>query len=254
MAISWRQRRQLFYTSLVVLFFLCIAVIVYFVYFNRQPTCRDGLQNGIETGVDCGGICPLACREAVVQPIVRYERLLPIDTGFWTAVASVENPNANVGARNIAYIFKVYDARGAAIAERRGTISIPPQTVLPIFSGVIPLGDSVPVRVGFTMEEPESYPVMQALPVVFIPRETKINATDVPPSLQSKIFNTSTVYQTKQTTAVGLLFDEKNNVVGVSQTIVPPISPSGSVDVSFVWRKAFASTPVRAEVVPYPLW
>lgn len=254
MSLSWSQKRRFGYIAFILLFLLCVAVGVYFIFLDKPPLCTDGLQNGVESGIDCGGNCSRACRDEIVKPIVRYERLLPVDTGFWSAAASIENPNQNVGLRNIPYSFKIYDTKGAAIAQRQGTISLPPRTILPIFSGVISLGNSVPVRAGFVLGESGETVRMNPIISPLIPREIEIHTDTVPPSLTARIQNTNTVYATKPTIVVGLVFDAKNNVVGVSQTTLASVPPSGSQDISFVWRKAFSETPVRAEVSVYPAW
>src|SRR3989344_3830217 len=92
---TWALKRQIFYTSVLCVFFLIFGFLVGYPYLNKPPTCNDGKQNGDESGVDCGGLCLRACIGEVDIISILWSRAFQVVPGRYNAVAYIENHTRN---------------------------------------------------------------------------------------------------------------------------------------------------------------
>lgn len=122
-----RDKKRLAIVAVYAVIFIGIAFLIY-KWTRPTKTCFDGIKNQNEQGVDCGGVCAKNC------PIKAKEKLIVRRTGFveggvvnnYDVFGEVNNPNITLGAGNFDYEFRVKDADGNLIAERKGKSFILP--------------------------------------------------------------------------------------------------------------------------------
>ncbi len=251
--ITWATKRKLTYLSIVIGFLLIVVSIPLVFFFNKAPTCSDGKMNQDENGVDCGGVCTKLCKADTTLPIVSWQRVFKISKGIYSAVAYVENPNLNSTATNVPYSFRAYDKANVLIVERKGTASILPIGVTPVFESGILTGERIPARVTFSFaSKPDWIITKKIAPRITILINEK-NFEGTLPSLRATITNT-TLKNIPHFEVVAILYDENDNAIASSKTVVDSIAGEQEVEVVFSWREAFASIPVKVEILPklYP--
>src|SRR6185503_16461572 len=115
---TWALRRQLFYLSVIIAFFVAIGFVVMYPSLNRAPSCMDGKQNGTETGVDCGGSCANACMAEVDDVSILWSRSFQVVPGRYNALAYLTNHNRNAVVEKIHYRFRFADKDNLYVGKR----------------------------------------------------------------------------------------------------------------------------------------
>jgi hypothetical protein len=141
---SWSQRRKATYIfSILFIFVVIFAVVFLFIFFNKKPTCSDGIKNQNETGIDCGGPCDILCRAEYNIPVVvwgpRWAKVF--SNGTYNFLTYLQNTNIGVGAYNVPYNMKVYDKDGILLYQKNGLTDIPSNSNFVIFEDNINLND-----------------------------------------------------------------------------------------------------------------
>ncbi len=150
---GWAAQRQLFYVTVLIVFFSVMGFLVGYPYFNKPATCTDNKQNGTETGVDCGGSCLKACIEQVDKISTLWSRAFRVVPGRYNAVAYLENHNKNSAISRISYKFRFADKDNLYIGKREGEAFIPPAGRFAIFEPGIDVGNSIPIFTTFEFTE-----------------------------------------------------------------------------------------------------
>lgn len=252
MALSWSTKRQLSIIGILILFFGTIAGLVLYPKFNKQPTCFDTKKNGTETGVDCGGSCQLICPFEVSGIVVKWTRSFAVTDSVYNAVAYIENQNSSAAISRISYEFRLYDEERKFIAVRTGETFIGADGPTAIFEGGIETGSR---GVAFTTFKFLESPVWLQVPeeakdVVVTGHDGLVSELNGKPRLSGTVSNTSAVYGIASISVVGIVYDDTDNAVGVSQTVVEALPPKGDASVYFTWPNQFGSEPVRNEIIP----
>jgi hypothetical protein len=253
MTLSWSGRRQLLYygVGLIVLGILLWGGYQYF--FTAQPTCSDGVQNGDEVGVDCGGSCALLCRNDAKAPVVLWSRAFQVGTSTYTAAAYVQNNNAGVGAKNVAYTFRLYDDQNSLVTEREGIINIPPSVLVPIVETGIGVGERGVARTLFCFNYESMCSVTQTPPPSWQkpatrPPVLRIANQILEPdgsALAATIIN-DTLNDVQKTTVVAILFDSGGVARAASKSVVS-VAAQSSQRVIFTWPNPIPDI-IRAEI------
>jgi hypothetical protein len=126
---NWRQKRQIVYGTILSFLFIGFISILYFL--NRPPeipTCFDNKKNQGEEDVDCGGPCP-PCELKTAKQLKIYKASFLVFPDKIDLIGAVENPNENLGIKNLNYYFEIYDTNKTLIATTsiRTTILEPDQ-------------------------------------------------------------------------------------------------------------------------------
>jgi len=244
---SWAQRRKTTYIFSILLFFAIIFAIILFSIFNTAPTCFDGIQNQNETGIDCGGPCNLLCRAAYSNPVViwgpRWEKI----NGVYNFLTYAQNPNIGVGAKDVVYLFKVYDKDGVLLYQKNGTTIIPANNNFVIFENSVDFNDKIPVRAEFDFTKNITWEKMEATQSSIVVVSKNLT-DDVEPKLLVTLSN-STHKSISNIESVAILYDENNNAVAFSKTKTDSISAGGTSDIVFTWPGKFESKIVRIDIV-----
>jgi hypothetical protein len=246
---SWASKRRSKYIVIVVVIAFVIIAPIIFSIFNKKPTCTDGKQNGGERGIDCGGICQELCASQISAPVVIWSRSFKVLDGVYNAVAYIENPNFNASILKISYIFKLFDEENILIAERKGSTFISPNNVSPIFESAIQTGQRIPAKTFFEFSEmpvwTQSIDKDEPLSI----SNTVLSKKESSPRIDTVLSNNS-IIDTRNIEIVAIVFDKKDNAIGVSSTFVELLPNRSSKNLVFTWPKAFESSVSRIEIIP----
>jgi len=247
---SWSQKKQSLYGILAVfLIGLIVGVTVYYKYFNQKETCFDGLKNQNEVNVDCGGVCAKVCTEEVKDLLVQYERFFLAAPQTYSLLASVENLNQGIYAKEMRYVFKTYDRDGVTLDERYAKSYVAPNTTFPITEYGVYLGERIPTKTTISFLGPIDWqrgsfdePQISVINI-------RLNGENEKPSAEASIKNNE-VYEIRNIKVIVVVYDVLNNVIGTSSTLVERLGAKSSQSISFTWNKAFDTTPSRVDMFP----
>lgn len=246
---SWASRRRSKYLGIVFIIIIVVFTGLFFIFFNKPPTCTDGKQNGNERGIDCGGSCPELCVSQISDPVLVWSRSFKVVDGVYNAVAYVENPNFDAGISKISYIFRLFDDENILITERKGSTFIFPNTVSPIFESMIQTGERVPTKTFFELSQnpvwTQSINKDESLSV----SDTVLSEKDSSPRIDTVLSNNS-ISDTRDIEIVAIVFDKKDNAIGVSSTFVELLPNRSSKNLVFTWPNEFESNVSRIEIIP----
>lgn len=246
---SWALGRRLIILSVIAVVFLGIVSLAWYSISYEEPSCTDGTLNQDEEDIDCGGSCPYLCSAGLIPPSVEFARPVAPQTGRTDVIAYIENANASAAARAVGFTAVLFSEDNTIIAEKEGTVDVPPSSVVPVYLPNFFSGSQAAARVFVEIDQASfrwfSYRDERSLPSV---KNTVIENTSAP-EITATLRN-DTARAMENVRAVITVFDERDNAIAASQTIVSFISPFGDADAVFTWRAPFGGTPARVEVLP----
>ena len=251
-SMTWAFKRQIFYVSIVLAFFLVLGFLVSYPYLNKPATCSDKKQNGTETGVDCGGSCQLACIFEVDKLSVLWARSFRVVPGRYNTVAYLENQNIDTAIYKIKYKFRFADANNIYIGKREGEVSIPPAGKFAIFESAIDMGNSVPVYTSFEFTEVPTWvkvPSEKTSELNISVEDIKLENEDTSPKLSAVIKNKS-IFLVPDLNVVTILYDNLGNAISASRTYIELLKGEESVNINFTWPEAFDRKVITKEIIP----
>lgn len=213
--------------------FVCIGGAVFllgFVFFSRAPSCSDGALNGDERGVDCGGSCERLCPFDVQDPVVVWARSFLAARGIYTATAYVENPNPGARSAVVPYLFKLFDENNILVAEREGSIALPPERFIPVVEPNVSVGNRIPTRTFFEFTGPvEWFEAPRALL-----RVTDEVLSDEGTRLTALLHN-DTGEDVERVTVAAVLFDSEGVARASARSLVGKIKRGEQEPLVFTW-------------------
>ena len=246
---AWARRRRNRFLAIVFLLLVGIGVAAFFVFSTKQATCFDGEQNQNERGIDCGGKCSLVCSADTVPLRLQWVRAFRVASGWWSALAYIENANPEMYAENIPYKITLYDDSGFRLEERIGEVSIHNEVVVPVYWGRIFLpADRTVYRATFEwLQEPEWQKATEFKSVRIAQQRyaTENGILEV----HAVLVNEEHVPLTDVTVYV-VAYNSQDNAVAVSQTVVPELAPLDEKPISFVWQEPLTERVSRIEIIP----
>jgi hypothetical protein len=251
---SWASRRRFLFIAGALLF-LGAVIGVPFVYYSYEPgNCFDGKQNNGETSVDKGGSCRLLDERMLLPVTVVWSRVMAVrlpgeETGTFSAVAYVENPNVNAGVMEAPYRFKLYDDKNILVAEVEGKTPVMPGTVTPVFEGGINTGHRKAVRAYFEFSAPLVWErLYDATEPITVPTK-EIASANTEPRLNAVVKN-GAVTDLREAKLVAIVFDTAGNAFAGSATEIQFLERGTQQDVAFTWPDPFQYLPGRIDVLP----
>lgn len=229
---SWAKKRQIIIASIVIIVLILLGAAIYFWLFNSQPTCFDGKKNGNETGIDCGGKCSLVCSGLAEDPVVDYTRLFKGIRGY-SAVAHITNKNDLI-AKAAEYTFKLYDANGALIGERSGSIFLPQIKDLPIYEPNIDTKNVEPTKVVFSFKDGIVWEKSDFVEPKLNIENEKLSGERTEPRLSANIIN-PTVRTLENVYVTSVLYDDLGNAINASRTLIESIEPDQNITLNFTF-------------------
>lgn len=244
---SWSERKKTKYV-LVIFLIIVLLALLFFVDFSGA-TCTDGKQNQDEQGIDCGGQCLNVCKFSTKDVVIKWSRAFIVKDGIYNALAYVENPNTNLEAKGMYYIFKLYDENGILVYERKGVADISAQRTIPIFEETMQTGNRIPKRTTFEftsspnwtkIQEDQTKPGVKNMAIKNEGGFTKLEA----------VLENLTLNQIQNVEVVSILFDVDGNAINSSRTIVDSIRKDSSESIIFTWPYEFADQVSKIEIIP----
>lgn len=245
---SWAGRRKTLYTGTSFLVIVVLALGVSYAWFSRPASCLDGKQNGDEQAVDCGGSCARVCQGDAQAPVVLWTRSFEIAPGVYNVAAYVENRNGAVYARNVRYVFRLFDERNVLIAERTGLATLAPTRFVPIVETSIATGNRTPTRAFFEFQDAPLWERGTAPSIEY----TKQQLDETARKLSVVIRNASPRDLTNVPVAA-ILYDHNGTAQAASVSLIPRIAKGQSEQAIFTWPMPFAVPIVEAQVLALPL-
>lgn len=244
--VSWSTRRKSIYIGgTLIVFLFALALPLWYVTYEA-PSCTDGLQNQGEQGIDCGGPCSLLCKAQALDPIVHWQRAFKIKNGLYNVTAYVENPNLDSGIDEVSYRFKLYDLNNLLIYERQGKTFVPSKKIFGIFESNILTGERVPVRALFEFLGSPIWKIDSRLEPALVFSNKLLSEQEGLPHLTASLQNPTgnPVYNVE---VVALLYDELDNAVASSRTIVDTIPKGDASSLVFTWPEPLEKSVSRIE-------
>ena len=245
---SWSGKRKFGYLTLFVGVIVLFAGVPIFFSFYEKPTCFDGKINQGERGVDCGGPCSQLCSADYTAPRIFWTYQTRVVSGVYNVMAYGENPNQSVGAEDVPYSFKLYDAEGILVAEKRGRGSIPPASKFAFFEGGIQTGKREPVRATVDIISSPQWTFARAytsLRTLSIDVSSEGVGTRAEARIKNEYINTTIA----DINAVIILYDAEGNRVAFSKTRIESIAPGETQTLYFTWPESIADKVVKNELV-----
>jgi hypothetical protein len=223
-----------------------IAPIAY--KLKPKASCTDGIQNQGERSIDCEGPCPNICVNLLAPVRVVWARPFKVEEGVFSAAAYISNPNFGLGAKNVSYEFKLYDQNNILIGTRSGRTDILPNSTYPIFEGVIVSENRIPTKAFFEFTAQQNWVKLPEQPVLNIKNPVLTNASTTP-RLTADIVNDN-IFPIDTVRVTAVLYDENDNAVAGSETVIDRMEKSSNRVLVFTWPKAFTSSIGRIEIYP----
>jgi hypothetical protein len=249
MALTWAGRRQAYILGGAAAAALLLIAGIAFAVVYEAPSCADGKQNQDEAGVDCGGSCAYLCPAGLMEPRVTYVRALSGAGGRTDVVASIENRNRTAEAKDASYRVEVFDAAGALLGAKEGTLDLPAYGSTPLFlAGVVPgVGTAPRAYVSFgevRFRTARAEETLKVSGVEIVPGER--------PRVRATVSNgaASAAYERA---LVATVFAADGSVIAASRTVLRQVPAFGTSEAVFTWAEAFPESAVRAEVALVPL-
>lgn len=249
MALTWRGRRQVLYYGVGGIAALVLLFVLWQAFLARQPSCYDNIYNQNEIGVDCGGVCARLCPAQVRSPVVLWDRPFLTTPGTYSAIAYVENRNVGSGAQDVEYSFKLYDERGILVAERLGTIDIPPVGLVPIVETNITVGNRTVASSDFAFGNKEIVWERN----IEVPPELRLSNQQLEPGgtrLTANLVNDG-IQEVRNVSVVAVLFDAQGVARAASKTTLARLPRQSQESLVFTWPQGVAGA-VRAELTILP--
>lgn len=254
--IPWAAQRKLRLLFVILgVFVLAVLVQIVIGYFalHRPPSCNDGIKNQAEVGIDCGGPCANLCKSQALDPVVFWQKYLPVVPGVYNVAAYIQNPNLDAEADSVPYTFKLYDKNDILIADRSGQTVIPAKTTFPIFEGAVSTGSAIPSRITFSFDSPVVWsPVKTTEPTIKITDQALDTITGIP-HISATLTN-STFTPIHGFDVLVVVYDSQGTAQAVSKTVVDLLDQNSTAVVNFSWPKAFSFAPAKIDIIPkiYP--
>ncbi|GMQ95313.1 MAG: hypothetical protein BMS9Abin13_426 [Patescibacteria group bacterium] len=240
--LSWSSQRQLIYLLSIVGTLLLLGAYPLFKVFYVAPSCTDGKQNQEEVGIDCGGPCNALCGSQVKDIAVGWSEAFKVGEGIYDLATIIENPNLGAGVGSISYTFKVYDKRNALIANRSGKTFINPLDKFVIFESDVRVGERVPVKVTFALEENPRWMKAERIENPIVVKNKKLLNTDTSPRLTATLANSS-IDSISDIGVTAVIYDNDGNSVAASATFESFLEKNSSKNIFFTWVRPFTTRP-----------
>lgn len=123
---DWRTRKQLTILLTVFLVVFGIGVAAAYLVLKEPPSCFDNRKNQGETEADCGGPC-VPCEFRRQKPVeVLFARFIRVRGNTYDIVGQIQNPNDHLAGNPLGYRAKLFDDKGAEVANRENITHVYP--------------------------------------------------------------------------------------------------------------------------------
>ncbi len=245
---SWSSQRRTSYLLVFLAIIIALGALVTYLFFYEAPTCTDGIQNGTEEGIDCGGDCPIVCAFSAAEPVIEWTRVFEVIPGVYTAVTLVRNPNTSLATYNLPYTTKLRGTDALLVAEKQGTLYLPPDATVPLIEIGIQTGSRIPVRGETTIGIPVWVNESREESATTITR-TELSHASTSPRLTAEITNT-TLDDIIALPVVAILYGVDGNAIHASRTVIERLPARSSANLTFTWPQPFLTSVATIDIIP----
>lgn len=244
---SWRARRQLLITMLVV---AVLAGTGFWIFqkFLPAPSCMDNTPNQGEFAVDCGGPCA-PCELKNPKPIITFwARAVKVRDNVFDAAALIQNQNEALSSGEVMYEFALFDEFGL-VTKKTGVTYLLAQERTPIIEPSI-LTTRDPSRVEFRIIRIAWGVRKDIHPNVFAERREYRTITEggkTRSAVDVSIFN-STPYDYRTADVYILALDKDGNLLGTNRSVVERVRAGSHTPLRLIWPNEFAGSAASVEV------
>jgi len=238
------------YFAAVFLFFSVIFSVAYFTFLKESPSCFDGLKNQDEIDADCGGRCKKVCATEAAPLAKSWTRLFKVGDGQYEVAALIENPNFALGVEELDYTFRLYDADGLFVAEKGGRAFVNSRDKFIIFESGLDTGKRIPVKAFVNFDSNMVWsridPKISRIPISVLNQEFVEGPM---PRLRAEVINNS-IYDLVNIVITAVVYNEDDNAVAASQTLVDNLKKGMTRGISFTWPRPISTVHPRVEIYP----
>lgn len=225
-----------------------VALPLYLSYY-KAPSCSDGLQNQGELGIDCGGPCARLCQSAFLPPEVSWTKFEKVSEGIYNLGAYIINPNINGAVVAAPYKFSLFDKDGILITEVPGKTIIPAHRNTLAFAASVSTQKRPVVRAIFEFTQPplwqKSFDSLGGVSILDKKYTEDADGSSLEVTLENKIL---LAYNSIRLGAV--LYDDADNAIGFSSTVVDTIAPGSRESAVFTWPLSRKGKVASIEILP----
>ncbi|RJQ29344.1 hypothetical protein C4571_01810 [Candidatus Parcubacteria bacterium] len=222
-----RRLKQVVYGFFYLIFFALLGTGIYFLFLKPEVSCFDKRQNQNEEGIDCGRVCGNICLPATLKSLALLDQpsVLPIDETHSSILITMQNPNADYGARSFGYEVVVYDRSGASLQSLENRSFIYPGEIKRILLPNLAFGKSSLGRVEVTFENPDwaKGEDFKRPSLLLQDQKTRIEGSNV--VIEGKVTNQDTL-PLRRVGVVGVFEGKLGQTVGASLTEIESIFPN----------------------------
>src|SRR3989344_1757409 len=210
---AWRLERQIIYS--VIFGAIIFGPLFGYLYLKTpDPTCFDGKKNQDEFDIDCGGSCAKVCEVEVASFVVDWQRAFLVREGVYDIAAFIENPNSFFSARKFSYTFSVYDRDDKLITTVSGRSFANARERFIVFEPQVRTGSAIPQKVFIEIKNIEWERVTGVEKPRLLVKDESLTL-EGRPKMTATIINEAPE-RLPQVEAVATIFNEEDNVIGVS--------------------------------------
>jgi hypothetical protein len=239
----------------VVVFSVSLFGSSWYFFTAPDPSCFDGKQNQGERGTDCGGPCDRPCEQVFVPDDLVIREVAFVaggGSGEYDVLAKIYNPNDELGAAVLPYVFRLKDASGGVLAEVSGKGFILPQETKTFLSVGLRTGVT-PQTAEISFPDPtwEKFSGYREKPALSIlnRRYDRISSGPFFGEAQGTLVNDS-VFDFRSIVVKVILRDIDGKPLAFNQTEMNTVRTRESRDFRLRWPKAFQGEVAKIDVEP----
>ncbi len=244
----WATKRKMIVWLFLFIVFLITLFFSYKIFFDKDPTCFDGIKNGKEEGVDCGGACEAVCAFHATDVNVFWARTFSLNNGYANIAALLENPNFDY-ALNGMFAIKVYDKNNIRIIDMKKHISFVPAEKKMLFLPTIYIGKAIPAKTFVSFEDVESVLEDKAVKsdVYLISKFLEYDKENDVSRMTISVGNDSLV-PIKNIEVSVILYGKQDKVINAGQTFIDILKKRDRQQVYITWPGKFDEQVIKTDV------
>jgi len=247
--LNWRNKKQL-----LILLTVLGPVLILFLIFGYialpNPSCTDKKQNQGETGADCGGPCAPCELKNPKSIQIFWVRALPLGNNSYDLAAFIQNINEVLSSKRLEYEFILSDRFGIILQKTGRSFIFSQDRAFVIESNI--KTDRVPAKVEFKIVNPNwEFKAIERPNIVIGRKDYKIEAIGEKKMsvVETNLIN-RTPFNLSETEVRVVVFDRKQNVLGVSKIILDNFRTGTERTVKSIWPHELKGEIGTIEVEP----
>jgi hypothetical protein len=169
---------------------------------------------------------------------VEWTRFVEVETGRYNVMAVIENQNEDLASNEVSYTLSLFRDT-EKIWESEGTTVVPAGKMFSVFEGPVIVSE-VPTRATIDIGTPRWVKVEEAPEIDLV--DSTFSTLESTPKLQT-VLRSEDINPLSNIEVSVALYDDDNNTVHISRTVLDSIPARGEVSAFFTWPRPFGITP-----------